>query len=298
MAKTRATEVIAICNIAVALAVMALKYAAYAATGSAALYSDAVESIVNLVTAIAVLVTIKISRKPADRHHQFGHHKAEYLSAVFVGVLITLAAFFICHEAIEAYSNPRTIQAPWHGLMLSSVALAVNMGWSGFLIMSGRRRRSPALTADGWHLMSDVVTTVGVIAGLVLAVVTGWQIVDPIIAGGVAVSVLWAGWRLMRSSVSGLMDEAVPGDAAERIRKTIAANGDGALEVHDLRTRSAGHATFVEFHLVVAGSMTVADAHGICDRLEAAIMEEIDGSEVLIHVEPEGEARQKGLLVL
>jgi cation diffusion facilitator family transporter len=182
--------------------------------------------------------------------------------------------------------------------MLSAAALSVNASWAGFLIMSGHRRRSPALTADGWHLMSDVITTVGVIAGLTTAVVSGWQLVDPIVAAGVAVSVLWAGWRLTKSSVSGLMDEAVPGDAADRIRTTIAANGDGALEVHDLRTRSAGRATFVEFHLVVPGSMSVADAHGICDRLEAAIMEEIDGSEVLIHVEPEGEARQKGLLVL
>lgn len=294
----RANETIAIGSIVVALAVMALKYIAYAVTGSAALYSDAVESIVNLVTAIAVLVTLRISGKPADRRHQFGHHKAEYISAVMEGVLIVLAAVLICREAIDAFAHPRTLGALWQGLTWSGVALALNGGWAIFLIAQGGRRKSPALRADGWHLISDVATTIGVMVGIVAAVLTGWKLLDPLLAFGVAISVVWAGWRMVRASMSGLMDEAVTGEVAERIRTIISANGDGALEVHNLRTRSAGRATFVEFHLVVPGAMTVADAHEICDRIEAAIMDELAGCEVLIHVEPEGEALHKGVLVL
>jgi cation diffusion facilitator family transporter len=298
MALPRSLERIAIGSIVVALAGMGLKYAAYAVTGSAALFSDAVESIINLVTAIIVLVTIKISHKPADRRHQFGHHKAEYIAAVLEGVLIVLAAVMICREAIETLMAPREISAPWKGLFFSGIAFALNAGWATFLITSGRARKSPALEADGWHIMSDVITTIGVIIGVGATVLTGFLKLDPIIAIGVAASVLWAGWRLMRNSVSGLMDEAVTTDVAARIRNAISAHGEGAIEVHDLRTRSAGRAIFVEFHLVVPGRMSVAEAHEICDRIETAIMDEIGGTEVLIHVEPEGEAQHKGLLVL
>ncbi len=292
------TTVIAAVSIAVAIAVMAIKYVAYLKTGSVALYSDALESIVNVVTAVVALITIRISARPADRRHQFGHHKAEYFSAVVEGALIVVAALLILREAWEAVQSPRELREPAVGIAISAIAAALNLAWSLFLITFGRRRRSPALVADGWHLATDVATSVGVLAGLWLATVTGWKLLDPAMAAVVALNILWAGWRLTRESVSSLMDEAVASDVSRNIRQIIAANADGALEAHDLRTRSAGRVTFIEFHLVVPGAMSVADAHRICDRLEAALTDSIVGAEVLIHVEPEGEARHKGVVVL
>jgi cation diffusion facilitator family transporter len=289
---------IAAVSIAVAIAVMGIKYVAYLQTGSVALYSDALESIVNVVTAVVALVTIRISARPADRVHQFGHHKAEYFSAVLEGALIIVAALAILHEAWGAFLKPRTLTEPALGIAISTGASALNAAWAGLLIVWGRRHRSPALIADGWHLITDVATSVGVIVGLGLVILTGWTVLDPLLAAAVALNILVTGWRLTRESVSGLMDEAVDSEAGKRIRELIAKHAEGALEVHDLRTRSAGRATFIEFHLVVPGEMTVADAHSICDRLEDALREEVDGAEVLIHVEPEGEARHRGVLVL
>jgi cation diffusion facilitator family transporter len=288
----------AVVSIGVAAAVMGLKYLAYWRTGSVALYSDALESIVNLITAGVALYTIHVAFQPADRRHQFGHHKAEYFSAVLEGVLIVVAALLILHEAYDAFLRPRSLSDLWAGMGINAIATAINAGWCAFLIRWGQQQRSPALVADGWHLLTDVVTSVGVLAGLVLATATGWQVLDPAMATLVALNILWAGWRLMRESVSGLMDEAVTAEVARRIREVIAANAAGAIEAHDVKTRTAGRVTFVEFHLVVPGAMTVAASHAICDRLEAALTEAVPGAEVLIHVEPEAEAKQSGVPVV
>jgi cation diffusion facilitator family transporter len=285
-------------SIAVAAAVMSLKYLAYLRTGSVALYSDALESVVNVVTAIAALIAIHISSRPADRHHQFGHHKAEYISAVIEGALIIVAALLILREAWEAFQQPRSINQPGAGLALNGVATVINAVWSACLIRFGRQLRSPALRADGLHLFSDVATSVGVLAGVALAATTGWHVLDPVLAAAVAVYILYTGWRLTRDSVSGLMDEAVTSEESRRIRQIISDNAEGAIEAHDLRTRTAGRATFIEFHLVVPGSMSVAEAHRICDKLEDAIGKDIEGAEVHIHVEPEGEARHRGIVVV
>jgi len=299
MASTIAdTTRMATASIAVACLVMGIKYLAYWTTGSVALYSDALESIVNLVTAIAALVAIRISARPADRRHQFGHHKAEYFSAVLEGVLIIVAALLILRAAWLALYEPRTLTEPVAGLAINAVATAINAAWSWTLIRFGRSWRSPALVADGWHLFADVATSVGVIIGLTLSVLSGWSVLDPALAALVAVNILVAGWRLVRSSVSGLMDEAVDSDIARRIRKLIAESATGAIEAHDIRTRTAGRATFIDFHLVVPGAMSVADAHRICDRIESALEAEINGAEIVIHVEPEGEARHRGVLVI
>lgn len=285
-------------SIVVAMLVMGLKYMAYVLTGSVALYSDALESIVNVATAIAALIAVRISERPADRSHQFGHHKAEYVSAGLEGALILIAALLILHQAYEAWLNPRALTAPAEGLAINALAGVVNAAWAWHLIVRGRALRSPALIADGWHLFSDVATSAGVIVGLLLALTTGWMILDPMLAAVVAIHILWVGWRIIAQSMSGLMDAAVAGDMMAQIRRIIAANGDGALQIHDLRTRMAGRATFIEFHLVVPGNMPVSEAHDICDRLEEALAAEIEGAEVLIHVEPEGEAKSKGALTL
>lgn len=278
-------------SILVALAVMALKYGAYLVTGSVALYSDALESIVNLITAGAALLAIRISAQPADRQHPFGHHKAEYLSAVLEGVLIVVAAILILGEAYAAFVAPRAIEDFGLGMAISGVATVLNGGWSAFLIRRGRNLRSPALVADGWHLLTDVITSVGVIVGLVLAAVTGLQVLDPLLAVAVAIYILWSGSKIAIASMSGLLDEAASSTIQARIRDAIQRSGDGALEAHDVRTRQAGRVIFIEFHLVVPGSMTVHAAHEICDRLEAALEAEIEGSEVVIHVEPEHKAK-------
>jgi cation diffusion facilitator family transporter len=288
----------AVASIVVAVAVMGLKYLAYWVTGSAALFSDALESIVNLITALVALYAIHVSDQPADRRHQFGHHKAEYFSAVIEGVLIVVAALLILHEAYDALLRPRTLNEPLRGLAINGIATAINAGWSIFLLTWGRRQRSPALVGDGWHLMTDVATSIGVIVGLLLATATGWQALDPLLAAIVAANILWAGWRLVRESVGGLMDEAVTADVARHIRQVISSNAEGALEAHDVKTRSAGRATFIEFHLVVPGSMTVAASHAICDRIETALCEAVPGAQVLIHVEPEAEAKQTGVPVV
>jgi cation diffusion facilitator family transporter len=291
-------QILAVGSIAIGLVVLALKYLAYHLTGSVALLSDAIESIVNIATAIVALVAIRIAAQPADHNHPYGHHKAEYISAVAEGALIVLAAFAIFREAWSALHTPRIADEPWLGLGVNAAATAINAVWSYVLITRGRQRKSPALIADGRHLFTDVLTSIGVLAGVSLAALTGYRIIDPVLAALVGVNVLWAGWRVMKESVGGLLDEAVPDEELARIRAVIAANADGAIEAHDLRTRQAGRMTFVDFHLVVSGSMSVTEAHDICDRLERALKAEIEDALISIHVEPDNKAKHSGIVVL
>jgi cation diffusion facilitator family transporter len=291
-------QILAASSIAVGLVVLALKYLAYHLTGSVALLSDAIESIVNVATAFVALVAIRFAAVPADANHPYGHHKAEYISAVAEGALIIVAALAIFHEAWSALFAPRIVDAPWTGLAINGAATALNAAWCWILITQGRRRKSPALVADGRHLFADVVSSAGVFAGVSLAALTGYRILDPILASLVGINVLWAGWRVMKESVGGLLDEAVPDENLARIRAVIAANADGAIEAHDLRTRHAGRMTFVDFHLVVKGTMSVTEAHDICDRLERALKAEIEDALISIHVEPDDKAKHSGIVVL
>ncbi|WP_051231944.1 cation diffusion facilitator family transporter [Kaistia adipata] len=289
---------VALSSIVIALVVMALKYVAYLQTGSVALYSDALESIVNLATAVVAFWAIRLSHKPADSDHQFGHHKAEYFAAVLEGVLIVVAALLILRQAWLSYATPTPLENTTVGLTINLIATLINGLWALYLFRFGRRRRSPAFIAEAWHLTSDVISSVGVFFGLVLVALTGWLVLDPLLAVIVAVNILWSGWRVIRDSVGGLMDHAVSADVEGEIRSIISAEATGAIEVHDLRTRNAGRAVFIEFHLVVPGSMTVAAGHVICDRIEAALTKAIEGCEVLIHIEPEAEAQHHGVIVL
>jgi len=289
---------LALASIAVAIVVLGLKYAAYHVTGSVALYSDALESIINVATAIVALYAIRIALTPADEKHPYGHTKAEYFSAVFEGALILVAALLILREAYFAFLTPRTIEAPVLGLAINAAASLVNAGWAYLLIRQGRKLRSHALEADGQHLMADVVTSIGVLVGLLAAIATGIPQLDPALAALVALNILWSGWKVMRESVGGLMDQAAPPETLARIRDLISANADGAIEAHDLRTRHAGAITFVDFHLVVPGTLSVSDAHDICDRIERAIKRDCEGSVVTIHVEPENKAKHSGIVVL
>lgn len=289
---------LALVSILVSLLVLGLKTAAWWITGSVALYSDALESVINVVTAVTAAVALWFSHQPPDKNHPYGHHKAEYLSAVLVGVLITIAAVSIARYAYQGFLDPKPLQAPIEGLFVSGVATLVNAGWALVLIRVGRRERSLALESDGKHVFTDVITSIGVLVGLVGGVVFSLPILDPIMAALVAVNIVWMGVALVRQSLGGLMDEAVPADRLEEIKAVIAKEADGAIEAHDIRTRQAGRATFVEFHLVVAGTMSVSDAHDICDRIERALQEEVEGASVTIHVEPDNKAKHQGIVVV
>ncbi len=278
-------------SIIIAFAVMGLKFAAWWLTGSVALYSDALESIVNVIAAAAAFWAITVSHKPADQSHQFGHHKAEYFSAVLEGVLIVVAALLIFAEVVRAWQAPTPLEEPGLGLGINAAGAVINAVWAWLLIRIGSAERSPALVADGRHILTDVVTSVGVLAGLLGALATGWLFLDPLLALVVALNILFQGWKVITSSLSGLMDEAVPLDQNIRIREVISANSKGALEVHDLKTRIAGRATFIEFHLIVDADMKVGDSHAICDRIEEALKAEIPSVRVTIHVEPDDEAK-------
>lgn len=280
---------LALWGIPLALGVMGLKLAAWWVTGSVALLSDALESTVNVVAAIVAFAAITYAARPADKTHPFGHHKAEYLSAVLEGVLIVVAALLIVAEAVPAVLAPTPLEAPVIGLAINFLAGAINAAWAFTLIRAGRRYRSPALSADGQHILSDVVTSIGVLVGLVLAIATGYAVLDPLLAVLVALNILYQGWKVIAHSVDGLMDHAVDSDEATAIEAAIAASGTGSLGVHDLKTRRAGAATFVDFHLVVPAAMPVGEAHDICDRLEDAIRAVQPGAQIAIHVEPETE---------
>lgn len=289
---------IALGTIVVGVSVLGMKAGAWWMTGSAALYSDALESVVNVVASVVAFVALRYAARPADANHPYGHEKAELFSATIEGGLIVVAAFSIFQNAWRAWEHPAQLEAPWFALSLTVLSTMMNGGWAAVLMRVGRIDRSPALMADAQHLYSDVVTSVGIVAGLGIVLVTGLHWLDPVLAAATAVHVLWSGLGVVRASVSGLMDEAPDGATMRRIRTVVTEAADGALEAHDLRTRHAGRLTYLEFHLVVPGAMRVDESHAICDRVEAALKSQVEGLVVTIHVEPEGKAKHRGVLVL
>lgn len=288
-------ERLALGTIVISLLVLGLKFLAWWLTGSVALYSDALESLVNVGGAALAWVAVRYAQRPADLGHPFGHHKAEYFSAVAEGIMIVVAALLIVHQALMAFSGPDLSNLGPLGLAVSGLAMVVNLLWARILMTWARKHHSPALVASGRHLMSDVWTSVGVLAGLLLALLTGWSILDPLLAIIVALNILREGLLVIRSSVGGLMDSAADPVERMQIETIIHAAANGALQVHDIRTRRAGQALFVEFHLVVAGTMTVAASHEICDRVELALQAQIPGITTTIHVEPDSKLEPIGL---
>lgn len=287
---------LALCSLAISLVALGLKYAAWAASGSVALYSDAVETIINVVSALGGLWALSIAERPADHNHTYGHYKAEYLSAVAEGTLVLLTAGVIAHEAWQGWLHPHPAVAPYKGIALNGAATLVNLAWGLTLVRVGRDRRSPALLAGGQHVLSDVWTGAGLVVGMVLIPLIGWARLDSVLAGLIALNVLRVGWEVMRDSIAGLMDQAPDPTTLDEIRVVIADNGRGAIEAHDIRTRITGAITFLDFHLVVPGSMTVHEAHEICDRIEHALHEKMGNTLVHIHVEPDNLAKHEGIV--
>ena len=291
-------KLVALGSIGVGAAVLALKAGAWWLTGSAALFSDALESVINVAASVAAAAGLFYATRPADKNHPYGHDKAEFFAAVLVGVFIIVAALSIFQTGWLSWRHPAPINDPWTGLSLNVAATILNASWAILLGAAGRQSRSAALRADARHLWSDVATSGGVLAGVLLVLGTGRLWLDGAIAMAVGLHVLWSGWGVVRESVGGLMDEAPNEGVMSRIRDLVHRHAEGAIEAHDLRMRLAGRTTYLEFHLVVPGAMPVADAHAICDRVEAALKAATPGLVVTIHVEPEGKAKHQGVLVL
>jgi cation diffusion facilitator family transporter len=292
------TAQIAAGSLAVALIVLGLKALAAWWTGSIALYSDALESVVNLVTAGVALFAVRLAERPADATLPYGYHKAEYFSAVVIGVFIAVAAILIFREAWLGFFAPRDMVLTPQAIGVSVLACIINAGWAYLLLREGTRHKSPALHADGRHLMTDVVSTVAVLAGVLIVAVSGLRQLDAILAALVGGTILWSGWQLIKQSVIGLMDVSVDPKELLRIKDIISTNAEGAIEAHDIRTRQAGRMTFIDFHLVVPGTMSVDAAHAICDTIEAKLREEVDDALITIHVEPENKAKHSGIVVV
>ncbi len=295
----RAPTNFAIGSIGVALLALALKFAAARVSGSAALFSDALESLVNVGASSLALYALVASRKPPDLRHPYGHAKVELLSAVTTGAMILLAGVLILKRALAALWHPPAL-APLQGglgfgLSLNGAAGLANLLWA--LMLRRISRHSPALAADAQHLLTDVLTTLGIIVALVAAALLRLPVLDPVVALFIAAQVAIAGTYTLQRSFSGLLDEAPPPEMTARIQDLVRLHAAGAIEAHDLRVRQAGPSYFLEFHLVVPGGMTVAAAHDICDRIEAALKAEMDGVAITIHVEPEVKALHHGVLV-
>ena len=277
----------ALLSIAAALATIGLKGAAWWVTGSVGLLSDALESFVNLAAALLAFSMLRLAATPPDKDHPYGFSKAEYLAAGIEGALIVLAAAGILFTALPRLINPAPIETPGLGLGLSVAASAINLAVAQVLLRAGREHHSITLEADGKHLMTDVWTSAGVIAGVALVYFTGWLRLDPLIALAVAVHIVWTGVGLVRRSVSGLLDAAISPDEQAELTKLFAeyAKRHG-VSFHALRTRQAGARRFVSFHLLVPDAWTVAHAHQLSEEIESRMRAMVPNASITTHIEP------------
>jgi cation diffusion facilitator family transporter len=273
-------------SIVAALVTIALKAGAYVITGSVGLFSDAAESGVNLVAAVGAFLALRMAARPPDEEHAYGHTKAEYFSSALESVLIIVAAIGIAVTAIVRLLEPRPLENVGLGLGITLVAAGVNGGVGLFLLRGGRRLRSEALRADGHHLLTDVWTSVGVVGGVFLVWLTGWLILDPLIALLVAGNIVWIGVRLLNDTAHGLLDTALPPEEQEVITDIQARYEGEGIEFHALRTRNAGRRRFISMHLLVPGRWSVKRGHDLSERIEEDIVQALPMSTVFIHIEP------------
>ncbi|HEU5343792.1 MAG TPA: cation diffusion facilitator family transporter [Ktedonobacterales bacterium] len=273
-------------SIAAALVTMALKFFAYRLTGSVGLLSDAVESVVNLIAALVALWALWLAGRPADEDHHYGHSKAEYFSSGLEGALILVAAGSIAIAAIPRLLHPQPLESVGLGLGVAVIAAAINGVVAWLLWQGGKRHRSITLTADARHLLTDVWTTVGVVVAVALIGLTGWLLLDPIIALIVALNVIWTGLRLLRESGYGLLDTALPQADQRTIADVLAPYRAEGIEFHALRTRSSGSRRFISLHVLVPGTWTVQQGHDLCERIELALRRALTETTVFTHLEP------------
>lgn len=274
-------------SIAAAILTIALKTAAAYLTGSVGFLSDALESVVNLVAAVVALIAIRIAAKPADANHNFGHGKSEYVSALVEGAMIFVAAAMIIYTAIGRLLDSAPLEQVGIGLFLSIAATLINLGVGLALLKAGKQYRSAALNADGHHLLTDVWTTVGVVAGIAAVAFTGWFWLDPVIALLVGVNILWTGYKLLQQSLSNLISEALPPEDVEVVKAVIADfEAEYGVAIEDLKTVASGRQRFVYMIMTVPGEWTVEYAHELADALEAAIDKALPNAQSMIHTEP------------
>ena len=273
-------------SMAAALTTISLKAGAYLLTGSVGLLSDAIESIINLVAAGMALWMLTIAARPPDESHMYGHGKAEYFSSSVEGALILVAAVGIAYTAVERLLDPVPLMQLGTGLGISFVAALVNFIVARILLRAGDKYRSITLEADGHHLMTDVWTSVGVLAGVGAVALTGWQVLDPLVALGVAVNIVWTGIRLIRRSVAGLMDASLSEKDQQKIEAVLSKYREMGIEFHALRTRQAASRRFVSVHVLVPGEWSVHDSHHIAEDLEGDIRQVIRDAVVFTHLEP------------
>lgn len=274
-------------SIAAAVVTIGLKFFAYLYTGSMGLLSDALESCVNLVAAVVALIMIHISEKPADEGHEFGHTKAEYFSSAIEGSLILVAAFSIIWSAVPRLIAPQPIENVGLGLLISTSASLVNLGVSLVLISNGKKRKSLLLEADGKHLMTDVWTSAGVIAGVLIVKLTGFLILDPVIAVLVALNIVWTGFTLIKRSANGLMDASITEEELKKVKQYLDGLKTDTIEYHSLMTRQAGQRKFISLHLLVPGEWSVQQGHDFAEKIEESI-EDMFSEPVTVssHIEP------------
>lgn len=273
-------------SIGAACIALTLKFGAYFLTGSVGLLSDAVESLVNLVAAVTALFALWYSTRPVDRSHNYGHQKIEFFSAAIEGALILVAAVTIIWYSIQRLLTPQPIEKVGLGLAVALVATLVNFVLARAMLRVARQHESVVLDADGKHLMTDVWTTAGVIAALIIASITGWDWVDPVVGLLVAVNIIRIGIQLLRGSFDGLMDRAIPAAEEHEVRLAIEQTIPYDVTYHALRTRRAGSHRVIDLHLLVPGAERVRDAHLLAKRVEGAIARVYPGTETIIHVEP------------
>lgn len=272
--------------VAAAVVTLALKMAAWLITGSVGLLSDAAESVVNLAAAGFGLVALKWAARPADESHAYGHDKANYISAGFEGGLILIAAVTIIYSAAGRLVEPAALESLGIGLVIAMVAAAINLVVGQILLREGRRHSSLILEADGRHLMTDVYTSIGVVVGVALVALTGWERLDPLIAILVALNIIRTGTKLVGESAAGLMDRALSQEELAAVESVLERFRGRDTAFHALRTRRAGPRAFISLHILVPGNWSVQHGHDLAERVEAALRESFEQATIFTHLEP------------
>ncbi|MBI4634211.1 MAG: cation transporter [Deltaproteobacteria bacterium] len=273
-------------SIAAAILTIGLKTVAYALTGSVGLLSDVLESFVNLAGALMALAMLTVAARPADEEHTYGHNKAEYFSSGAEGTLILFAAVSIGYAAIQRLIAPRPLEQIGLGLGVSVAASLVNLVVAIILLRAGKRYHSITLEANAHHLITDVWTSAGVVIGVGAVALTGWERLDPLVALAVAGNIVWTGIKIVRNSVSGLMDAALPAEEQNAVRAVLAQHLKAGVECHALRTRQSGTRRFVSLHVLVPGVWTVQRGHQLLESIEADLCRALPNVTVFTHLEP------------
>lgn len=276
----------ALLSLVAGVVVMALKIGAWWVTGSVGLLSDGLESLVNIAAAGVALWSLRMASRPPDARHQFGHGKAEYFSAAVEGGMIVLAATLIVISALPRLLDPQPLEEVGVGLAIAVLASLVNAAVAVVLFRVGRRHRSAALVADAHHLVTDLWTTAGVLVGVLIVTVTGWARLDPLIALAVAGNIVIVGARLLRTSLSSLLDEALPEEDVDQVRAVLQRFRGDDVVVHGLQTRQSGRHRFVTMHVLVPGDWSVSRGHDMCDDIEQAVQAALPNCECVTHLEP------------